>query len=887
MDPRHEARMIWWNRLRARVKALGRRKQLDRDLEEELQFHLDMQAQAGAGQREARRQFGNVTSLKEACRERWLLPSVELWLQDARYSARTLRLNPGFAATAVVVLALGIGVNATVFTLANAVMFKNQPFAGSEKILYITGTRPARGGDYQAVSYPDYLDFRAQSKAFESLAAFEVDGASLSDGEGFPEHYRALRISANGFPSIGQKPVIGRDLVPADEAPGAEAVAIVSYRVWDTRYGRSPTVIGKTVRINGAPTAIIGVMGPEMRFPGDIDVWKPLISTPEYAKRDNRFLTLFGKLADGESPSTAQAELSTIAWRLAHAYPQTNQGTGAAIRSFNQFALRDKLRSMFVAMLGAVAFVLLIACANAANLMLGRAVGRAREISIRVALGAGRWRVIRQLLIESVMLAAAAGALGWFIAIGGARMFRRAIENTGPPPWLDFSMDYRVFAYVCAISVASGILFGMAPAMRLSRLDVNDALKDGGRSSGTGRRGSFLSGFLVTVEMALAVVLLAGAGLMIRGFLATAAMPIGVDTRNILTMGIGLPDSRYPGAREQAAFFDRFEKQAAAIPGVRNATVASSAPGMSYMNYAYQLEGTAPVDQRAVPRIGGVVVGDNYFTVLHTGITRGRDFTEADRAGDVPVVIVNQLCAAKLWPGEDPIGKRLRLGHSTREQPLNLAAQPWVTVVGVAPNILQSDTGMEPLIYRHYRQEPQWSMTVMVSAAVSAETLGDSLRRALQSVDAELPASRAGETLDDSIDKSRWPLRVFGTLFTVFAAVALALASIGLYAVMAQTVTRRRHEIGLRLAVGAGRSGILRLVFGKGLRQLAIGLAIGLPAAFLLTQVLMGAMDLPVVDGPAVLAGAAATLLATGILGCIVPALRAVRVDPAITLRHE
>jgi predicted permease len=880
--------MIWWNRLRARIKAIRRRKQLDRDLEDELQFHFEMQARAGAGQSEARRQFGNVTSLKEACRERWTLASLELWLQDARYSARTLRLNPGFAATAVAVLALGIGINATVFTLANAVMFKNQPFNGSGKILYITGTKPARGGDYQAVSYPDYLDFRAQSKTFESLAAFEVFGANFSDGAGFPEHYRALLLSANGFAAIGQKPAIGRDFVPSDEAPGAAAVAIVSYRVWDTRYGRSPSVIGQTVRINGAPTVIIGVMGPEMRFPGDMDVWRPLVPTPEYAKRDNRFLTLFGKLADGQSPSAAQAELSTIVWRLAHDYPQTNQGTGAAIRSFNQFALRDKLRSMFVAMLGAVAFVLLIACANAANLMLGRAVGRAREISIRVALGAGRWRVIRQLLMESVMLASAAGALGWFIAIGGARMFRRAIENTGPPPWLDFSMDYRVFAYVCAISVVSGILFGMAPAMRLSRLDVNAALKDGGYRAGTGPRGSFLSGFLVTVEMALAVVLLAGAGLMIRGILATAALPIGADTHNILTMTVGLPDSRYPGAREQAAFFDRFEKQAAAIPGVRSVTVASSVPGNSSTNYAYQLEGTAPVDQRAIPRIDGIVVGDNYFTVLHTGITRGRDFTAADRAGDLPVVIVNQLCAARLWPGEDPIGKRLRLGHAIREQPLNLAEQPWVTVVGIAPNILQSDTGMEPLIYRHFRQEPQWSMTAMVSAGVRAETLGDSLRRALQSIDAELPASRAGETLDDWIDNSRWPLRAFGTLFTVFAAVALALAAIGLYAVMAQTVTRRRHEIGLRLAVGAGKSGILRLVFAKGLRQLAIGLAIGLPAAFLLTRVVKGMLDIPIPGGnTGILAGAAIALLATGMLGCIVPALRAIRVDPAITLRHE
>ena len=878
--------MIWWNRLRSQLKTLLRRKQLDRDLEDELQFHLDMQAQAGAGARQARHQFGNVTSLKEACRERWVLPRLELWLQDARYSARTLRLNPGFTATAVTVLALGIGVNATVFTLANAVLFKNQPFDGSDKIFYITGPKLS-----QSLSYPEYLDFRAQSKAFESLAAFEMNGTNYSDHEGFAEHYRTLLISGNGFAAIGQKPVMGRDFMPADEAPGASAVAIISYRVWDTRYARSPSVIGKTVRLNGEPTAIIGIMGPEMRFPGDMDVWKPLVPAPEFAKRDNRFLTLFGRLADGASFSSAQAELSTIAWRLAREYPQSdkasNHGAGAVIRSFNQFALRDKIRSMFLAMLAAVAFVLLIACANAANLMLGRALARSREISVRVALGAGRWRVVRQPLMESVMLASAAGALAWVIAVGGARLFARAIESTGPPPWLDFSLDYRVFAYICAISMASGILFGLAPAIRLSRLDVNSTIKDGGRSAGTGLRGSLLSGFLVTVEMALAVVLLAGAGLMIRGFLATAAQPIGVDTSNILTMEVGLPSTRYPGGREQVAFFDRFQKQIAAMPGARMATIASTLPGASSVDYAYQLEGAVLVDERAIPRVGGVVVGDAYFSTLRAGLVRGRDFTETDRAGDEPVVIVNQLCAAKLWPGENPIGKRIRLGHPIRGQALNLAAQPWMTVVGVAPDILQSDTGMAPLLYRHYRQEPQWSMTAMVSSAVPAAKLGDALRRALQSVDAEVPAVRPGKTLDAAIDDQRWPLRVFGTLFTLFAAIALALAAIGLYAVMAQTVTRRRHEIGLRLAVGAGKSGILRLVFGKGVRQLAVGLAVGLPIAYALSRVLPQAFDIPPLDDTGILAAAAVTLSLAGILGCTVPALRAIRVDPAITLRHE
>jgi len=877
--------MIWWNRLSAKMKALIGRKQLDRDLEEELRFHLDMQQQAGA--HDARRQFGNVTSLKEACRERWTLARLELWWQDARYSVRTLSLNPGFAATAITVLALGIGVNATVFTLVNAVLFKDQPFENSDKILYVTGTRPARGGDYQSISYPDYQDLRAQSKSFESLAAFETDGASLSDDAGFAEHYRGLRISANGFSAIGQKPVMGRGFSPADEAPGATPVAMVSYRLWETRYGRSSSVIGKTVRINVEPTVIIGVMGGGFLFPGETDVWRPLIPAAEFAQRDHRFLTLFGKLADGESLSSAQAELSTVAWRLAREYRQTNQATGIVIRSFNQLALRRELRYMFLAMLGAVAFVLMIACANAANLMLGRAVGRGREISIRVALGAGRWRIIRQLLMESVMLASAAGALGWFVAKSGAGMFARAIASTGPPPWLDFSLDYRVFFYICAISVTSGILFGLAPAIRLSRLDVIRALKDGGRSAGTGRRGNFLSGFLVTVEMALAVVLLAGAGIMIRLFLANVTQPIGVDTRNILTMELALPTSRYPGDREQTAFFDRLTKEAAAIPGVRTAAIASSVPGTQTLTYQYQLEGDAPVEKAAVPRVEGVVAGDGYFPVLQTGVLRGRDFAETDRAGAAPVVIVNQLFAAKSWPGQDPVGKRLRLWHPNPRQAQSAAAQPFATVVGVAPDILQDSPEMAPLIYLPYRQEPQWSMALMVRAAVPVKTLGDALRRALQSLDAELPASRPVTTLDERIDQNRWPLRVFGTLFTVFAAIALALASIGLYAVVAQSVTRRRHEIGLRLAVGAGQSGILRLVFAKGLRQLAIGLAIGLPIAFALSQVLQQAMDMPVSHVADVLAGAALILSLAGILGCIVPAMRAMRVDPAITLRHE
>jgi putative ABC transport system permease protein len=410
--------------------------------------------------------------------------------------------------------------------------------------------------------------------------------------------------------------------------------------------------------------------------------------------------------------------------------------------------------------------------------------------------------------------------------------------------------------------------------------------KDGGSTAGTGLRGTVLSGFLVTVEMALAIVLLAGAGLMIRGFLATAALPIGVDTRNILTMEVALPSSRYPGAREQAAFFDLFEKQLSAIPGARIATIASSLPGTSSMEYAYQLEGAAPVEDRAVPRVGGLVVGDSYFATLRAAVVRGRDFTDADRSDEAPVVIVNRLCAAKLWAGQDPIGKKLRLGNLIRGQ-LNLAQQPWVTVVGVAPDILQSDTGMAPLVYRPYRQEPQWSMAAMVSSAIPPEKLGNALRKALQLVDAELPAVRAGKTLDASIDDLHWPLRVFGTLFTVFAAIALALASIGLYAVMAQTVTRRRHEIGLRLAVGAGKSGILRLVFAKGLRQLAIGLAIGIPFSYALSRVLTGAMDIPIPNNTGILAGAAIALSLAGIIGCIVPALRAIRVDPAITLRHE
>jgi len=478
---------------------------------------------------------------------------MSFW-QDVKYGVRMLARNPGLTVVMAIAMALGIGVNTTVFTLANAVLFRGLPFERADRVMHLTTTDLAKNRSAMHVSYPDFQDWRAQASTFQSLAAFSDVDAVITDSAAPPEHYNGSRMTANAFSLIGQKPFLGRDFLPEEDRPGAPPVCIIGYSVWESRYGRDPNVLGRSVRINEAPATIVGVMPPGMRFPMDDDLWTPLVPAAEHTKREYRNVEVMGRLADGVKLGRAQEEFRLITQRLEKAYPKSNQGIRARIVPYNDQLNVGQVRTVFLVLLGAVGFVLLIACANVANLLLARSLGRSREMSIRAALGAGRWRVIRQLLVESVLVAALGGAGGWLIAMWGVHLFDLATAHTGRPYWIEFRMDFTALAYLAAICVATSVLFGIAPALQLSKVDLSATLTEGGRGASGGARTRYLSAALVVTEVALSIVLLMGAGLMIRSFLNMYGMTNQFHGDRFLVMRLDLPETRYPNDAARGRF---------------------------------------------------------------------------------------------------------------------------------------------------------------------------------------------------------------------------------------------------------------------------------------------------------------------------------------------
>jgi predicted permease len=803
-----------------------------------------------------------------------------MW-QDIRFGLRTLSQNPGYTAVALGALALGIGANATVFSLANAVLYKNLPFADSEKVLYLTSVNihQRRGGD--GISYPEFRDLQSQSRTFSAVGAYTGCPGNFADTSAYPENYRCRQISDNTFSLIGPHPILGRDFLPEDEREGATPVAILSYSLWEKRYGKDSSIVGRPVRINSVPTTVIGIMPQGIEFPPETQFWQPLIPDASMRKRNARNLAIFARLADGVNPAAARAEIAGLASNFEHQYPETNRDITFQVRNFTEANLKSQIRNVFLTLLGAVGFVLLIACANVANLSLARAVGRGREIAIRTALGAGRWRVIRQLLVESLMLSLAGGLLGTLIAKWGTRAFDAAVIPTGKPAWIDFSIDYRALAYFAAITVASGILFGLAPALRLARLDINAGLKEGGHGSGTSGR-HYLAGALVAAEVALSVVLLVGAGLMIRSFLNAYQTPVGYDMSRLLVFRLDPPHSKYAKNSDCAALYQRVSEQLAAVPGAERVTIASSVLGNGMFIQPLEMEGTPPVDPRRRPSTQVMAVGENYFDTLRIPPISGRTFNAADGLSGPPVAIINRGFAETHFHGANPLGARLRVYDDT-------APRHWVTIVGVVPDVTQSDfthTQNEPLIYFPYRQEPQHWMSLLVSTRLRPGSLGDACRRAVQAVDPDLPAHDLSP-LAERFELSSWPVRVFGSMFAIFAGIALLLASVGLYAVVAHLVSQRTREIGIRVALGASRRSIMRMVFAQGLLPISIGLTIGMGAALAVTRVLAGLLSGVSPTDPVTFSAVAALLLVAAAVGCALPARRAVRVDPMAALRYD
>ncbi len=731
------------------------------------------------------------------------------------------------------------------------------------------------------VWYADYRDLAARSHTFESLEAVSMVPGVMSDTDHPAERFRMGRISAGLFGMLHVAPALGRGLVADDDDPGAALVVLLGSGIWKTRYGSDADVVGRIVRVNDQPATIVGVMPDGFMFPNQEQMWIPFVPTAaEQQDRGIRPLQIVGMLKPRASMADAAADLNGVERGLAADYPKTHERLSVRVDTFNQWFNGGPIRLVFLLMMVAVGFVLLIACANVANLMLSRALARQREVTIRTALGASRWRIVRQLLVESVVLSTLGGLFGLGLALLGIRAFDAAVATVGKPYWIDFSMDYRVFVYFAAICVASGVLFGLAPALRTSRSDVHAIIKDGARAVGS-RQSTWLSGSLVVVQFTLAVVLLAGAGLFMRMFLAAQQMNAWMPSGQILQALVELPADRYPDRDARTRFFDAVLERAAALPGVERAALTTNSPGYGSRTRRVEVDGApaVPVDQR--PEAGSVTVSRGYFQVIDLPIRQGRGLEAVDGLAGHEAAVVTPEFATKFWPDGSAVGQRFRFVEDA-------GPGPWTTVVGVTGSIVQDQNRVTqmPVAFLSYREDEPTFVTFMLRAAGDPTALAGPLRSAVRTVDDRLPLFTVS-TLTAVHHDQNWPYRVFGTVFFVFAIVALAMAAVGIYAVVAQSTSRRTREIGVRMALGATAGGILSMVLARGAWQLGTGLVLGLAAAFATTRVLKSLLPLVSPTDPIVFGGAALLLVTVGVFACWLPARRAAALNPVQALREE
>ena len=809
-------------------------------------------------------------------------------LQDLRFTFRLLLKERWFSAAAIVALALGIGVNAVGFTLVHAAFLRGLPFDGADRLFVLTWQ--SRAGR-RNVSHAEVRDWREQNRSFEGLAAYRSDSMNVSDSRALPEQARGTRMTANAFELLRQAPLLGRGFTNGDDQIGAEPVAVISYTFWKNRYGANADVVGAPIRVDGQPATIVGVMPAGMRFPDNTEVWLPAIPASG-EPRDRRSLNVFGRLKSNLARVEAQTEMNGIAERLAAAYPDINKGLiGIRVETFTERYVGGAGRTMLLVIMGAVSFVLLIACANVANLLLSRSANRAREVAVRAALGATRWRVVRQLLVESLALAFIGGSLGLLLGDFGVRLFDAAVTDPGKPYWMDFRVDYVVFGYVAGICCLTAILFGLAPALHVSKTNNNVALKEGGRGTTGNRRARWLSGTMVVTELALTVVLLTGAGLMLHSFMNLERLDAGFSIEHLLTMRLQLPEAKYGTADERRAFYDQLEPRLAAIAGVDAVAVTTTVPPLRAGERVFEIDGRPvarpPAQSNDELEVAAVTISPRFFEVVGVNLLRGRSFGDADGAAGSETVIINERMASQYFPGEDPLGRRIRFvpRQPTPDQP----TPPWRTIVGISPSLRHGETRqveLNAVVYIPQRQEPPAGAALLVRSRLPSGALVDPLRRAVQSVDADQPVFSI-QTLDLMLDEDRWPFRVFGVMFAAFAIIALVLSSVGLYAVMAYSVTQRTSEIGLRMALGAQARQVEWMILRLGLVQLAVGLSLGLAGALLVSSV-MDSMLVGITPGDPMTFAAITTLLTiVSLAACLLPARRATLVDPLTALRAE
>jgi predicted permease len=861
---------------------------MDRDFDRELDFHAAMLAdenvRRGMPEDEARRNaavaLGGRASLKMQHREARGMPALDAIVHDLSFAWRLVTKNAAFSTAAAVTIALGIGVNAIGFSIINAAFVRGLPFEDGKALRMITWTGEA--GRRVRVSAPEFELWRDQARSFSGLAAFDTSSMSLSDHSSPPEQFDGARVTVNTFDVLKQPPLVGRTFTAGDGRTGADSVVLIGASVWRKRYGNDPAIVGKAVRLNGSPATIIGVMPEGMHFPVTADVWSPLVRSGDMDRRDRRVLSVFGRLDRTVGPAMAHAELDRLARNDLPPDPEATKGlTGVRVETFNDFFIGGRARPMFLVVMGAVCFVLLIACVNVANLLLSRSITRGREMAVRVSMGATRSRLVLQLLIESAVLSAFGGALGLWLASFGLSYFDAALEGTGRPYWLIFRIDSMVIVYVAAISVVTAMLFGLAPALHISKSNANDVLKEGGRGAvGSGRTG-WMTGGLVVTELALTVVLLVGAGLMVRSFFNVYSMDIGVPSDGLMSMRLELPESKFSSPESRRQFFHDVEQRLAASPGFESVSVTTGVPPFDGGERLVEFEGQAPDTQARW--VSTVSISEPFFTTLRAPMLQGRGFQSSDAVAEPPNVIVNQRFADRLLPGDTLLGRRIRLKER------NGPPGPWLTIVGVSSSIRHGsfqDFEPNPVVYSLTDREPPRAAALLIRSSLPPANVMDAVRREVQSIDADQPVLPI-QTVAQAIAEASWPLRVFGALFAGFGVIALTLSAVGLYGVMAYAVSQRTQEIGVRMALGASWRQVSGQVVLRGLGHLSLGLGIGVLGALALSRVLQRVVvQIEPVD-PLTFVTIAMLLTAVAMVACLVPARRAAKVDPVVALRAE
>ena len=800
--------------------------------------------------------------------------------QDLRFGARSLAKSPGLALVAVIALSLGIGLTTLMFSIIYGGLMKGLPFADSHELVHLERNNPSRDIESMEVSIHDLEDWRARQRSFDGLAGFYTGTVNVAGTER-PERFDGAFISANAFSLIGASALMGRTFRDGEDRPGAEPVIILGYTAWKNRFGGDPDIVNSAIRVNGRPTTIIGVMPEGFAFPLLQEVWVPLqLDAAALPRGEGMSLEVFGRLRDGVTMDAAQVELSAIAKAIADEHPRTNEGVGANIQPFTHEYIGEEPRGMLYTMLGAVFFVLLIACANVANLLLSRAAARTREVGIRTALGASRRRVIMQFIAEAVVLAGVGALLGIGLAYVGIGWFNRALAVTDTPFWIDVALHPPVLFFAIGVTMLAAIISGILPAVQASRLDVSEILKDESRGS-SGMRIGKLTRSLVVAEIALSCGLLVGAGLMIKSVTKLRTVDFGFDGNRVFTARVGLPEPEYPDTLKQIRFWEQLEERVAAIPGVEAVSITQSLPALGTQTLNFMIEGATYTEDRDYPYALQVIASPGYFETFEIPVRRGRVLLPQDRQGTMQVAVVNESFVAKHFANQDPIGRRIRFGTSQ-------STAPWTTIVGVVPDRHAQfiDDDETEAIYVPIQQHWARFMYVAATARSNAPALAMPIRDAVVSLDPDLPIYWP-RTHTQAVAEETWFYRVFGTLFMVFGAVALFLAAIGLYAVMAFSVGQRTREVGVRMALGAQRSDVIGLVLRQGVVQMAIGMTVGLAFAAGVSQLLQVILFKVEPRDPVIFAGVFLVLGGAAALACLLPARRATKIDPIIALRSD